>query len=154
MFLNDYDDVPLEAISYLTGQCNYGGRVTDERDRRLLMSLLSNFYNEDILRTENYSFSESGNYLCPVSGPCQSYIEYIRSLPLMPHPEVMQHFFVPCMSRWGRMLDHCWSTSISVLSLLCYAFDVRGRRISPMIVNWQYVHIKLYAQCSFDAIVA
>ncbi|XP_033642613.1 dynein heavy chain 3, axonemal-like [Asterias rubens] len=88
MFLNDYEDVPLEAISYLTGQCNYGGRVTDERDRRLLMSLLSNFYNEDILKMENYSFSESGNYRCPVSGPSQSYIEYIRSLPLLPHPEV------------------------------------------------------------------
>ncbi|XP_022099330.1 dynein heavy chain 3, axonemal-like isoform X3 [Acanthaster planci] len=88
MFLNDYDDVPMEAISYLTGQCNYGGRVTDERDRRLIMSLLSNFYNQDILKTENYSFSESGNYKCPVSGPYQSYIKYIRSLPLTPHPEV------------------------------------------------------------------
>ncbi|XP_038073730.1 dynein heavy chain 3, axonemal-like isoform X4 [Patiria miniata] len=88
MFLNDYDDVPMEAISYLTGQCNYGGRVTDERDRRLLMSLLSNFYNPDLLQTENYSFSESGNYQCPLSGPYKSYIKYIRSLPLTPHPEV------------------------------------------------------------------
>ena len=88
MFLNDYDTVPLEAITYLTGQCNYGGRVTDERDRRLIMSLLCMFYNKQIIEEDDYSFSESGNYRCPKSGPYESYTEYIRKLPLMPNPEV------------------------------------------------------------------
>ena len=55
MFLNDYDDVPFDALTYLTGECNYGGRVTDDKDRRLLTSLLSKFYNDLILVEDKFA---------------------------------------------------------------------------------------------------
>ncbi|CAF0750041.1 unnamed protein product [Didymodactylos carnosus] len=55
MFLNDYDDLPLEALSYLFGECNYGGRVTDDKDRRLLISLLSIFINKEVVREDTYN---------------------------------------------------------------------------------------------------
>lgn len=35
-----------------------------------------------------WRFSPSGTYYSPKEGPYQSYIDYIRSLPLIPHPEV------------------------------------------------------------------
>ena len=54
MFLNDYDEVPMDALTYLIGQCNYGGRVTDDKDRRLLVCLLSIFICEDIIDSENH----------------------------------------------------------------------------------------------------
>lgn len=54
MFLNEYNDLPLAALTYLTGQCNYGGRVTDDWDRRLLVSLLSIFYNLKIVDDDNH----------------------------------------------------------------------------------------------------
>ena len=54
MFLQDYSTGPLDALIYLTGECNYGGRVTDDKDRRLLMSLLSTFYCPEVISMEGY----------------------------------------------------------------------------------------------------
>ncbi|KAL5473898.1 hypothetical protein EMCRGX_G028462 [Ephydatia muelleri] len=88
MFLNEYEELPLDALTYLTGQCNYGGRVTDDWDRRLLVSLLSIFYCRDIVEKPAHKFSPGGLYYAPDHGEYQSYVDYIRSLPLIPHPEV------------------------------------------------------------------
>ncbi|XP_023932407.1 dynein heavy chain 3, axonemal [Lingula anatina] len=88
MFINEYEEPPLEALIYLTGECNYGGRVTDDRDRRLIKSLLQIFYCKDMIFDDNYKFSESSLYYAPKQGNYESYLEYIRSLPLLPHPEV------------------------------------------------------------------
>ena len=88
MFLNEYAELPLEALIYLTGECNYGGRVTDDKDRRLLISLLKIFYNRDIVDDDNFKFSPSGFYYAPPAGDYQSFLDFIRGLPLNVLPEV------------------------------------------------------------------
>ena len=75
--LCNYDQVPFKALNYLTGECYYGGRVTDEFDRRTLKNLLSDFYNESILYDENFQFSDSKNYIIPAGLDLDTGIEYI-----------------------------------------------------------------------------
>ena len=89
MFIDEYpESVPLDALNYLTGECNYGGRVTDDKDRRLMAVILKNFYCANIYEDENYKFSPSGIYFAPKFTEYEGYIEYVKSLPQYPDPEV------------------------------------------------------------------
>jgi len=60
MFVENYEQIPFKAITYLTGECNYGGRVTDERDRRCLITILKDFFNPNVIANPNYSFADIG----------------------------------------------------------------------------------------------
>ena len=59
--VQEFENVPFEALNYLTGHCNYGGRVTDEQDRLVLTTLLSDFITEKSIvsgNLERYQFAE------------------------------------------------------------------------------------------------
>ena len=58
LMIDTFDKVPFKALSYLTGECNYGGRVTDDWDRRALTTILKDFYNNKTLNSEKeYKFA-------------------------------------------------------------------------------------------------
>mmetsp|Transcript_3730 Transcript_3730/g.9663 ORF Transcript_3730/g.9663 Transcript_3730/m.9663 type:complete len:1194 (+) Transcript_3730:95-3676(+) len=52
--------VPWEAITHVVGELNYGGRVTDERDRRLLACVLSDFMGDEAL-SKRHVFCEGAS---------------------------------------------------------------------------------------------
>jgi dynein heavy chain len=89
MFLNDNADkeMPFKALMYITGQCNYGGRVTDPFDRTCLVAILKTYYCTNML-DDDYKLSSSGLYVAPEDNGYESTLDFVKALPLNAGPEV------------------------------------------------------------------
>lgn len=88
IFLNQYDEVQFEALRYLTGECNYGGRVTDGWDRRTLTTILAKFYCPELLAEEEFYFDANKQFKLPPDGDYESYVAFTQTLPMIVSPEV------------------------------------------------------------------
>ena len=86
IFLIQQKETPWSMLTYTAGQCNYGGRVTDDTDRRLLLAILADYYTPEI-GDDDYKLSESGLWYAPKDGDHQSYIDFIKGLPIEQKPE-------------------------------------------------------------------
>lgn len=63
MLLTEQEEIPWPALWYLTGEVTFGGRVTDDWDRRCLHSLLQKFYHPKALQTGYfYSSDQVGDF--------------------------------------------------------------------------------------------
>jgi len=61
--------------------------VTDDLDRRTLMTMMADFITPKC-QSDTYSFSESGDYMSPPDGDYEFYCEWIKKLPLVAYPEI------------------------------------------------------------------
>lgn len=87
MYLNEQPETPYIALNYLIAEVNYGGRVTDDKDIRLIKALLKKYVCAEILN-DNYKFSKLDTYYAPPEGHLEATKSYINSLPLEDDPEV------------------------------------------------------------------
>lgn len=81
MFLNEYENIPFEALNYMAAEANYGGRVTDPMDRRLIKIILKKFYSGEII-SNGFQMTKDGIYKILDNPNFENSLEYIRSLPL------------------------------------------------------------------------
>ena len=65
----------------MAAEANYGGRVTDPMDRRLIKIILKRFYSEDITKN-NFKLTKDGVYKIMDNPNFDSTLEYTKSLPL------------------------------------------------------------------------
>jgi dynein heavy chain len=80
-YLDQYDETPWDALKYLIAEANYGGRVTDDQDRRLLVVYANQYFNETAITQPNFSLSTAPQYYIPYDGVRESYSAYIQTLP-------------------------------------------------------------------------
>ena len=71
----------------MTGEINYGGRVTDSWDIRCLNYILLSFLKPEILK-DNYQYTDSQDYLSIKATDIQGYKNYINKFPDYDSPEV------------------------------------------------------------------
>jgi dynein heavy chain len=64
MLLNEYQEIPYKVLNFLGSEINYGGRVTDDKDVRLIITIIKVYLNPETLKI-GHKFSESGTYRQP-----------------------------------------------------------------------------------------
>ncbi|KAK9870895.1 hypothetical protein WA026_009851 [Henosepilachna vigintioctopunctata] len=88
MFLMEYDQTPFKVLTYTAGHINYGGRVTDDWDRRCMMNILADYYDPKVVKA-GYKFDRSGVYYqLPAEVLFIDYLDYIKTFPINDDPEV------------------------------------------------------------------
>ena len=86
--LDDLDPkrgISWQTIQFMLGEVQYGGRVTDDYDKRLLNTFTSVWFNETIL-VQGFKFHDG--YTLPDCKTIEEYNEFINNLPTQDIPEV------------------------------------------------------------------
>ncbi|OEH75760.1 dynein heavy chain 10 related protein [Cyclospora cayetanensis] len=83
-------DIPWKTLRFLIGEIVYGGRVTDEYDRRVLVTYLEEYLGEFIFDSyRRFSFSKAPfSYTLPSDNSSAGHIEFIKGMPASSNPEV------------------------------------------------------------------
>jgi dynein heavy chain len=87
MYLNEQPHIPYTALRYLVAEINYGGRVTDDKDVRLIIALLTKYFTPEVMEP-HYRYSSGDIYENPDQNTLDDVKEYIKKLPLEDDPQV------------------------------------------------------------------
>ena len=85
--INQFPTPPFDALCYLTAECNYGGKVTDDWDRRTLIVTLRSFYNHEMLG-ETTPIVQVPGYIFPQVADPAGIMSAIKGFPQVQTPEL------------------------------------------------------------------
>ncbi|XP_061094941.1 dynein axonemal heavy chain 5 [Conger conger] len=77
--------VNWSCLRYMLGEVQYGGRVTDDRDKHLLNTFATVWFSESMFG-DHFCFYKG--YAIPKGKSLQDYLQHIDTLPLVDSPEV------------------------------------------------------------------
>lgn len=74
--------VPYDAMVYVTSAIHYGGRITDDQDKRLIDSIVRRYLCKELVEDRNYKLSACGTYGCPHGVRADEFVDFIQKLPI------------------------------------------------------------------------
>jgi dynein heavy chain, axonemal len=89
---NHLDEVDVKrgiswtTVRYMIGECQYGGRVTDDYDKRLLNTFTNKWFGENMF-TNSFYFNDK-QYVLPKYSKHEDLMTFIGTLPVIDRPEV------------------------------------------------------------------
>ena len=126
------ESIPWNSLKYLIGEAMYGGRVTDDYDRRVLATYLNEYMGDFIFDTNQpFFFSRTGfDYTIPPEPSYDLYTNSIMELPSLNSPEVfglhtnaeIRYFFNSTKGLWMNLLSMRSSEGASGTSASSEAF--------------------------------
>jgi dynein heavy chain len=87
MYLDEQAEIPYTTLKYLIAEINYGGRVTDDKDSRLINALLNKYFDPKLMEGR-FNFEPQGVYHSPEDLDLGAIRAQIQALPLDENPEV------------------------------------------------------------------
>merc|ERR1711871_275368 len=88
LLLRDYEEIPFKIMQILATEVNYGGRVTDTWDIRLINNMVIDCCKQEVCEV-GYKFSEAGkHYTLHDGATLDDYNEYMKNLPGETEPDI------------------------------------------------------------------
>lgn len=87
MYLDENPEIPFETLRYIIGVINYGGRVTDKIDERLIIGILEKYMHKGIMGSK-FDYSSDGTYFSPHDLSIDNIKRILDLLPREDDPEI------------------------------------------------------------------
>ncbi len=78
-FLEIQENLSWDALCFIIGQINYGGRVTDDWDRKLLIALYDHFINPKMVEKSSSRYVFASGYQLPEFEKLEEYQKFIEN---------------------------------------------------------------------------
>ncbi|TPP51272.1 Dynein heavy chain and region D6 of dynein motor family protein [Leishmania donovani] len=136
------EDVPFVTIRYLIAEASYGGRVTDDWDRRVLNTYMAQYMCPDAITQSRYPLAAADEYCIPEDcNTLLAYKNHCGQLPITDPPEAFgQHANADIASRIAEstaLLDCLISVNTS---LILASIEEPSKAATPNLLDYTAIY--------------